>query len=180
MYWCKFKALITIVFSGILLFCLSACRPEIKETKYFDIKGFFKADTAKLNKQKLTVLKAVTINGKTESKKVEIDNWGRELGSFISSDINSVAYKNSYNVIADDDFLLYKAKDDQLKMREMLIKLDKKRVKWILIYNRNKNLLYTTTEKITYYPDSLYLIEKTQRIRLIGTNNYRIEGVIQK
>ncbi|TWJ02507.1 hypothetical protein JN11_01480 [Mucilaginibacter frigoritolerans] len=167
-----------------IILCGTACKPDIKETgaalKYFDIKGYFSADIAHLNHLKIQVLKTVSHNGTTESKTVKIDNWGQEFNLFIDADINKPAWQKSYTVITDDSLLFYKAIDPELKMREMIIKRDnKQKVKWILIFNRTKNILYTTTEKLSYYPDSLYLIEKDQHVRLMGNNHYRIEGVIK-
>ena len=165
-------------------FFLTACKPHITESvssqKYFDLTGFFKLDTAKLNQLNLRVLKSVTHNNNTESKTVLIRDWGRELYFFLNSDINKPAWRNSYTITRDSDFLLYKAKDPDLKMREMLIKQDKGAVKWILIFNRTRNKLYQSLEKLTYYPDSLYIIEKSQRVRFLGINNYKIQGLIKK
>ena len=184
MFWYKPAARLTgcLVSVALLFSGLFACKPAVKETgaslKYFDLKGYFTKDTARLNKLYNQVDKTVTYKGATEHKKVKITDWGRELDLFIRSDINKPAWKNSYTVISNDEFLLYKAKDPDLQTQEMLIKLDKQQVKWILIYNRNHNLLYTTTEKLTYYPDSLYLISKMQKVRLMGTNLYKIKGVM--
>jgi len=162
--------------------CLPSCKPDVKETgaelKYFDIKGFFTADTARLNKLNILVLKTVNHNGITESKKVKIGNWGRELDLFISSDINRPAWKDSYKIISSDSSVIYEATDPDLKMREMVIKNINGKVKWILIYNRTKNVLYQTTEKLSYFPDSLYIIDKSQSVRIMGANYYKIKGVI--
>jgi hypothetical protein len=163
---------------------LSSCKPDIKETgsalKYFDIKGYFTADTARLNKLNKAVSKTITYNGITEQKKVFINNWGLELAFFTGSDINRPAWKNSYQIITNDDFLIYIARYPELKMREMIIKKEKGKVKWILIYNRTKNIIYQTTEKLSYFPDSLYIISKKQSVRLLGTNVYKVEGVISR
>ncbi|MDB5007254.1 MAG: hypothetical protein JWP45_1647 [Mucilaginibacter sp.] len=179
MYWCKLKLLMAIALIGSILFSGMACRPDIKQIKYFDIKRYFNGDISRLKKLNKSVFKTVTINGVTESKKIKIDNWEQELNLFTGSDINSPAWKNSYTITDNDEFLIYKAKDPGLKMREMIIRRDKEQVKWILIFNSTKNMLYQTTEKLSYFPDSLYLIEKTQRVRLIGTNTYKIQGVIE-
>ena len=184
MYWCSRHLKNTAILLGGMLLAngLSSCRPEIKDNavdlKYFDIKGFFTADTAKLNKLNKPIYKTVTHNGISESKNISITDWGQELNSFIISDINKPAWKNSYSITANDDFLIYKANDPTLKTREIMVKMDKKKVKWILIFNNTKNILYQNIEKLTYYPDSLYLIEKSQRVKVIGTNLYKIKGVI--
>lgn len=183
MYWYKTTKWTSFaLLSGIIL-CCSACKPDIKETgatlKYFDLKGFFEADIAHLKKLKPTVSKTVMHNGASENKKVKIDNWSQELNLFMDADINKPAWQNSYSITADSSFIIYQSKDPALKMLEMVIMRDKQKVKWILIYNHTTNMLYTTTEKLTYYPDSVYLIEKQQHVRLRGNNFYRIEGVIQ-
>ena len=185
MYWCKFRSLTTTaLFSGILLLSgLQSCKPDIKQTgavlKYFDIAGFFKADTAKLRKLDPQVNKTVTHNGVTENKTVHIGNWGHELNLFIQSDINRPAWKNSYTVQNTDSLVIYQAKYPDLKTVRVVIRKDKDKVKWVLIYNHTKNLLYETREKLSYFPDSAYLIEKWQQVRLMGRNNYRIQGFLK-
>jgi hypothetical protein len=146
---------------------------------YFDIKAFLKADTGRLNHSAPLVLKTVVHNGIQETKKVKIADWGQELSLFAESDINRPTWKNSYTIIDNDEFLIYEAKSLELRTREILIKRERGKIKWILISNRTKNTLYQTYEKLTYYPDSLYLIEKRQHIRLMGNNSYMIKGVIK-
>lgn len=182
MYWFNVKRSMFFALSGSVLL-LSACRPESKATgaqlKYFDIKGYFINDTARLNKLNKLVFKTVAHNGLTESKNVRIDNWGRELDLFIGADINKPAWKDSYTIVNNDSSLLfYKAKYPELHVREILIKLDKQKVKWMLIYTRTKNILYQTTEKLTYYPDSVYIIEKYQKVKLMKNNSYKVQGEI--
>ena len=48
-----------------------------------------------------------------------------------------------------------------------------------MIVNHTKNMLYENTEKLSYFPDSLYLIQKKQRVRLLGTDTYRISGLFK-
>jgi hypothetical protein len=183
MYWYRSKVAAALALTGgfMLVFCLQACKPVVKEKpEYFDIKGYFAADIVKLNRLNPFVQKTVTHNGISETKKTKIDDWGRELDLFIGADINKPALKNSYSVVDDGGFLIYKAKYPELKMRETVIKRENGKVKWILIYNKTKTFLYQTSEKLSYYPDSLYLIEKNQKVRLMGNNHYRIEGVIGK
>jgi len=63
-----------------------------------------------------------------------------------------------------------------LVTREILIKQVSGKVQYMLIYNYTKNLLYTNSEELTYFPDSLYQINKIQTVRLLGTNKYQIKG----
>jgi hypothetical protein len=184
MYWFKLKIQYkAALFGGVMLLSgLPSCRPDIKQggttLKYFDISGYFKADTARLRKLNPTVNKTVTHNNVTENKTVHITNWGQELNLFIQSDINRPAWKNSYAVQVMDSLIIYKAKSPDLHTTKIIIKKDGDKVKWILIFNHTKNLLYETREKLSYFPDSVYLIQKSQQVRLMGRNNYRIEGVL--
>jgi hypothetical protein len=180
MYWYKSKTFALIALTcGVMLF-FSACRPEIASApKYFDIRGYFTKEIATLNKLNKHVLKTVTHNGSTESKEVLIKDWARELDLFIGSDINKPAWKNSYTIVNENGLFIYKSKEPELHIVQMLIKTDKQKVNWILIYTRSKNVLYLTSEKLTYYPDSLYIIEKDQKVRLMGKNHYEVRGLIK-
>ena len=180
MYWCKnIYHTIFAAGMGIALF-LAACKLGIKEdgvtAKYFDLKAYFKADSARLSKVNKPILKTVTHNGITESKQVKIDNWARELSLFSQSDINKPAWRDSYTIQTTPTMVIYTATDPDLKTREIIINKSGDKVKWILIYNYTKNILYYTREKLSYIPDSIYKIEKTQHVRLLGLNKYVITG----
>lgn len=186
MYWCKLHLNKTLALLGIILLLsgLQACRPDKTQSngtlKYFDVAGYFKADTARLQKLNPEVDKTVTHNGVTENKKVHIPNWGQELNLFIQSDINRPAWKNSYAVLNTDSLVIYNAKTPDLRTTRIVIRKDRDKIKWIVIYNHTRNLLYETKEKLSYFPDSLYLIEKSQQVKLMGKNLYRIKGTLLK
>jgi hypothetical protein len=181
MYWYKTKLkTVVILMCGITLpALLPACKPEIKNNGGFDLTGYLKKDAARLNKLNRPVNKTVTHNGVTETKTVHIADWNSELGLFIDADINKPAFKNSYQVIAEDSLLVYKAKEKDLKVRELIIKRAGGNIKYILIYNKVENQLYKTTQKLTYFPDSVYRLETVQHVKLLGTNTYIIEGVLK-
>jgi hypothetical protein len=185
MYWCKSKPFFVILTAVIFFISvLTSCKQEAKETHetltYFDLKGFFDRDSARLAQLNKPVLKTVQHNGETETKTVHIANWGLELSLFKQSDINRPAWKNSYKVQADSNFIIYIAKDPELRTKKILIRKVNGKIKWILIFNQNKNILYRTAEKLSYFPDSLYLIEKSQSVRFLGTNKYRIKGLFNQ
>lgn len=127
-----------------------------------------------------TVNKTVVHNNVSETKAVKVADWKQELGLFADADINKPAWKDSYTVIDEDGQLIYRAKDSLMNVHEVLIKRAAQKVIWILIYTRARNKLYQTNTKLTYYPDSVYMISMDQHVRLLGTNNYSITGVIGK
>jgi hypothetical protein len=174
------KGLIVVLILSIAL--LPACKPDnIQQgttAKYFDLNGYFKADTARLHKRNPLITKMVTHNGITETKKLHIGNWGLELNSFIQSDINKPAWRDSYNVDSSAASIIYRAKTLDLKTQLIVINKSIGKIKWIMIVNRTKNQLYQTTEHLSYFPDSLYIIQKYQKVRLLGANKYRIQGTL--
>jgi hypothetical protein len=170
-----------ILFATIAL--LPSCKPEHidegAQLKYFDLKAYFKAESAKLKSQAKTVVKTVNHNKVKETKSVTINNWESELSLFTASDINKPAWRENYRVKDNGDIVVYEAKDPDLKTREIIINKPGNKVKWILVFNSTENMLYQTTEKLSYFPDSAYVIAKTQHVRLLGTNQYKITGLLR-
>ena len=185
MYWSNStgKIFLSLAAGIILLLAVSSCENSDSnagtDKKYFDLKGYFDADTARLTKLNPWVTKTVQHNKTTETKKVHIPNWGTELSVFAESDINRPAWKSSYSIHQDSDFLIYKSKDPALKTTDIIVRRTGDKVKWILIFNYTKNLLYTTEEKLSYFPDSSYTIVKKESVRLLGTNFYKIKGSLR-
>ena len=182
MYWYKLIKKYTIHTSVLLLLSGSyACnKPEIKETgaelKYFDLKEYFKEEADRLNKQNPLVDKTVVHNGAAERIKMQVTSWIKELNLFSESDINKPAWKLSYEVKAAGDSTVYQAKYPELKTRRITIIKKDGQVAQIAIVNNTHNILYTTTENLVYVPRAYYLIEKTQKVRVMGGNNYKITG----
>ena len=173
-----------ICYSFFICVSLVACKPDVKETKgqykYFDLKGFIQADSARLNRSNPTISKTVNHNGDSEAKDVKIANWGHELGLFASSDINKPSWRQSYSVMVQGDSITYKALTPELKTRELTITNLAGKVTAIHVINHTKNLLYETSEALTYLPDSVYTIDKSQHVILLGNNRYIIKGKFKK
>lgn len=187
MYWCNLTpgpspSARGFLFLGTLIFIatISSCKPDIKEAgapvKFFDIAGYFKADSARLRVKNPAVTKTVIHNGQSQTQKVSIANWGAELDPFITSDINKPAWRDAYNIQTGENIVVYVAKLPELKTREVVIKKVGGQLVWIQIYNHTKNMLYEDTQKLIYFPDSLYIISKSQKVRLLGRNDYYIKG----
>jgi len=167
----------------LILFFFYSCsdnnknsKPESGALTYFDIKGYFQAEAKRLSKKKSLVYKEILKNDQKEAKKIQINNWDKEFSLFIESDINKPSWVSSYSVNKNNDTLVYKALDPDLRTKE--IKILKKAEKLLLISIKNEaaNKLYKSEEELYYFPDSLYKIIKTQEVRIIGKNHYQISG----
>lgn len=171
-YTCYF-AVIFIVTNSI------GCKPNAvskkNELKYFDLKGYFISEAARLTLKNKAVEKAATYNKSTESKTIFIQNWEREFDFFISSDINKPSWKDSYTIEKSEDLLIYRAKFKELKLREMIVKIVDNKIKWVFVYNTVNNVLYYSSEQLSYFPDSLYQIEKQQKVKFLNKNYFRIK-----
>lgn len=163
---------------------LTSCQQPVDQNEkpaYFDLKGYFKGEAARLARQNKPVFKTIVHNGVTESKKIRVGNWEHELDMFIMADINKPAWRDRYTVQQTANTIIYKAKDEELETRNVIINKDGDRVKWILIFTHTpKNVLYTTTAKLSWFPDSAYQILKTQTVKLLGKNTYDISGKLNQ
>lgn len=185
MYWYKrlikyYKLLCSVL---LCIFALASCRPDVHESagsnRYFDLKGFINADSARLNRVNPLVTKTVEHNNQgSQTKQITITNWGQELGAFSASDINKPAWRDGYSINKEGDSVIYLALMPELVTRRMVIQQSGKSIKKIHIENFTKNLLYQTTEHLVYYPDSLYVIDKLQEVKVIGSNRYVIKGLM--
>ncbi len=180
MFWYKRSTICRFAVLGLLL-NMASCKPDIRqnETSYFNLNTYFSNEANKLTKANFEVIKTVSRNGETEVKKLKIENWPQELSLFSESDINKPSWKNSYKTTVSGDFTIYKALEPDLKTQEIIIKKHRQQIVYLMIFNVAKNKLFQTKEKLTYYPDSLYIIRRKQFVRFLGENNYLIEGKLK-
>src|ERR1700754_352775 len=126
MYWYSpSKKRSVLLFTGfILLLGIAACKRDSNAAadtrKFFDIKGFFRADSLRLAKLNPLVNKTVVHNQVAETKKVHISNWGTELSLFTESDINKPAWRADYSVQTENDLLIYSTKNPSLKTQKII------------------------------------------------------------
>ena len=59
----------------------------------------------------------------------------------------------------------------------MRVRLDRQgKPEMVSIERKVESSLYTTTEFLAYEKDNFYLVEKDQKVLLLGDNFYRVEG----
>jgi hypothetical protein len=164
-----------------LALSLAACQQkEIskKQIEYVDLRGYFNAEANRLNAQKLTFTKTVCINRKKESKLLNKSiDWEKELSVFKEADINKPAFKGMYQISMLPNKTIYTtlSKNASVKRIEIDFGNTKKPV-GIRIFQLTKNMIYQSTDTLSYYPDSIYSIHKKQEVRVLGTTVYTIEG----
>jgi len=164
-----------------LLVFFAACSSKENSSNttktYFDIQGYFENEAARLQQKKPLVEKSVSQNNQPEKKDIKIADWKTEFELFTESDINKPAWKNSYRLIKKGTITELISKDENLKTQKIIIrKGEKGNIAHIFILNKVSNSLYSTTEELNYFPDSLYSIIKNQDVQFIGKNRYTISA----
>lgn len=183
MFW--YKRYLAVVAGFLLLGNVSCKRDKLTSTataKFFDLKGYFSGEAIRLAKSNPEINKTAVYNKQPETQRVHITNWTNELSMFSESDINKPAWRASYDVQSSDGFITYKARDPELKTQDIVIKKNGSNVRWIFIYNHVRRtlfnvMLYETKETLTYFPDSLYQVQKRQVTRVLGIKTYNVKGV---
>jgi hypothetical protein len=165
---------------GFLILILSACstneqsKPQMGA--YFNVKGYFEKEAARLNRLNLQIDKSVEVNGIGERKRVRIKDFKNELSTFIGSDINKSSWRGSFSVKKEANIERYTTKNEKIPIKRLEIYTLNQKIKWIQIIALTDNILYHSADTLTYYPDSLYEIKKTQKIKLLNEKKYSIKG----
>lgn len=172
------KNFILLVF--FLMGCGNADQHQHTASRYFDLKGFFEREAARLTGSSPLVHKTVSVNGEAETKNLKISDWTNELSAFTNADINKSAWTGLFKVAQKDHIEVYTTTEDKVPVKSMYITKKNGRVSGIKILMNTSNYLYKSMDTLTYYPDSVYEIRKTQHIKLLNTKRYQITGAFLK
>jgi hypothetical protein len=166
---------------AFLVLSLAACQQkEIsnKQIEYIDLQRFFSAEASRLNGLKPTFTKTVCINGKKESKVLNKSiDWQKELSVFKEADINKPAFKGMYQIRTLPNKTIYTSNSKNAPVKRIEVEFgDAKKPTGVRIFQLTKNMIYQSTDTLSYYPDSVYSIHKKQVVRILGTTVYSING----
>jgi hypothetical protein len=166
--------LLTVLFFGG---CNSSA-PEKQRSvlEYFDLKGYIGKETRRLRQLNPEVDKTVMVDNVVEHKKLKIANWQKELSVFSDADINKSAWKGLFRLHKAKDSETYISDNEKVPVKSLVIRYKAGRIYKIEVLNSSSNILYTSNDTLSYFPDSLYGIKKTQHIKLLNEKNYRITG----
>lgn len=170
--------MLTFVLSA-LISCNSANEHQKNEGNYFDVKGYISGEANKLAKEKRQIRKTVSVDGSTEEKTLFIEDWHTELSAFIDAEINRKSWEGLFRVHKTADAVTYTTTDSKVPVKVLKIKYSGDRLKELQIIVTNSNMLYTSEDSLSYYPDSLYQIHKTQKIRFLKEKRYQVTGKLK-
>ena len=156
--------------------CTQNEQNKTQKVAYFSLKNYFETEAERLNALNLQIHKTVAINDVNEHKLVKINNFGNELNTFISSDINKASWRGAFIVKKDEHLALYTTENKKIPVKKLEIRYQNNRIKSIQVFLRTANILYHSSDTLTYFPDSLYEIKKTQKIKLLKEKRYVVIG----
>ncbi len=167
-----------ILFGCLIVLSSSCTQNEVQNSltaaPYFDLENYFKAEASRLTKTNPQLDKTVIVNGESESRDVTISDWKQEFESFIDADINKAAWRGAFKVQKDSATTTYSTLDEKIPVKKLVISFEGNKVSGIVAIVNNTNKLYTSTDHLTYYPDSLYQIKKIQQVRFMESKNYDV------
>jgi hypothetical protein len=166
----------------LLLITIFSCRYDDQKKErpaYFDIATYFNKEALRLSKNNLAVNKTVWVDGKKEQKNIIIKNWEKEFEIFIDADINKASWKGFFSVNGNADEEVYVSNDKKIPVKKVIVKKNGERITAIQIFIHNTNDLYNSQDSLSYFPDSLYHIKKTQKIKLLSERKYEVTGRFQ-
>jgi hypothetical protein len=166
----------------LLIVVLASCsgteqRSPDAAIQYFDVRGYFNKEAKRLSEKNPTINKTVLVNGTTENKPIKITDWHKELASFIDADINKRAWEGEFLAEKTGNGMVYTSNNEKVPVKKLEIIKDKERITGVFIIIKNSNYLYTSSDTLSYFPDSLYQIRKAQHVTLMSPKTYRITGV---
>lgn len=175
---------------GVLALLLFSCRQQESESvesvesvnksastlSYFDINGYFSKEAERLQKINPTIEKEVLAKGKTEQKNLKITNWKTELASFSGADINKTSWRGEFTIEQNGAKTTYTTSNPKIPIKFVEISKAGEKIIGVRIFKSSSNSLYTATDTLIYYPDSLYLVKSQQKIKLLNEREYRIIG----
>ncbi|MBY0245010.1 MAG: hypothetical protein K2Q03_06125 [Sphingobacteriaceae bacterium] len=171
---------ITLIFFVTLLMACDAKNEKITTQKplYFSLENYFNAEAKRLNAKQIWVEKTVSVNEKTETKKVKIKDWAAELSVFSQADINKKAWKGSFVTKIQNDSTSYISNAEKIAIKKLFVVTKNNKVSEVRVYLSTKNILYHSQDTLIYFPDSLYQIKKSQSIRFLNPKKYGVLGRI--
>lgn len=169
--------LLSVVFVLVILnSCSQTSQNKAQANSYFDLKNYVEKEAARLNELNLKISKTVSVNGITENKTLKIADFNSELSSFINADINKAAWKNEFNVTREKDLTVYASENEKIPVKKLEVQYHNNKVSSIYIIVKADNILYHSTDTLTYKPNQYYEIKKTQKIKLLEEKKYIING----
>lgn len=167
---------------GCLAFFWGCSAPEnAAPERAFDLPAFFQTEQKRLEATPVQVLKTVEVNGRSAAYTTDSIRWTEELALPASLDLNKPAWIGKYRQerisTQNGNIVRYLPTDESIPLRFAEVRLlADGSVQSAEGYRTESSLITETSVHWWYYPDSLYRIMGTERLRGLQPNRYSVEG----
>ncbi len=176
----KINLFLSCVIALLLVSCSNSNQVKIdnSDIEFFDFKAFFEKEIKDFSFSKIK--KTVTLNDQTETKELTEFDMEKELNLFVKANISRPSWKDKYQVTTSGNKTTYKAIDDELTIREIILEKEDTIVQQITIHTLSDNTIFEAAKIMVYQPQKGFSIENKQDVMLAGKNNIKIEVAFLK
>lgn len=155
-------------------------KEEVRPDFFFDVKGYFEAEIARLNTSQPTVKKIASIGDLKEEQQLKSLDYTQELQLFASADINKLAWEEKYSTkektsLDGAKITTHQALDSSLKIKQIEVATLEEQVQSITILKSQKNALAGTDQKLVYQPARGFSVENEQELILGDGKKIKVE-----
>ncbi len=174
------------IFSVLTVLSFSACvSTEINPPAtngFFDLSDFMEKELTEKRNQVKKLQKTISLDGETETKRLEDFDLAIETELFTAADINKIAWLDRYK--ADSIFyktgqlktLVYTNITNDLRTKSLMIHYDiKNTVDSILVEQSSTSVLAKSVQNLHYFPASGYRIENQQDITALDQHRLIVD-----
>lgn len=182
-WWAKKRTVLAAWGLGIVLLTCYSCASDLTTSstnrlQYADLPAFFHGEVERLGQENPTVRKTVSAGEDSEQQDVMINDWSRELSSFLAIDLNKSVYRDDILKDSVNHVVTYRIDNPDLDIETVVLKYGEESDSPVAIeiVRYIQNFLYDTKERLRYDKRKGYVIEKHQSVWILGDNQYFIEG----
>ena len=180
---------ICIAFLGLTA-CEDAPTEKVADQAYFDVPGFVKAQTVRLEKENAAVQKTVGLEPEKPETQTQTNvNWQTELALFQEIDLNKKALQGLYTetktLLPTGQKLLYTSaanNDAPIKQLEILTDKDQQVTQLRAIYEQQNALFFNREERALQTNEQgrlkAFAITGVQKVLLFDSLYYQVKSIL--
>ena len=157
----------------VLIITWIGCGPGTNVTEYqniFSVNTYFKNETARLSGMDLKLQKSVWYSDSSETQIIDSPDWNKELKPFLELDLDkpsvAASYDSSRQEYQNGYTLVYTARDNHPRVREIYIHFTGKDADTIMFISSVSNMYYRSDDTLSYFGDGNFRLSSFNKPRI--------------